>query len=79
MFDLTKKKNNMEFKLCLHKKYGLSGVLMLLCGLSWISSGQSQRITAGPALPPQSEDLEIIDVAESLLEQIEKIFKVSLV
>ena len=67
----------MEFKLCVYQKYGLSGVLMLFCGLSWIGNGLSQGITAGPALPPDSGDLEIIDVAESLLEQIEKIFKVS--
>ena len=77
MFDFAKKKENMEVKLCLYQKYGLSGALMLLFALSWINRGISQGITAGPALPPHSEDLEIIDVAESLLEQIENIFEVS--
>ena len=79
MFDFVRKRKNMEVKLCLYQKHGLSGVFLLLFGLSWINSGISKGITAGPALPPHSEDLEIIDVAESLLEQIEKIFEVSYV
>ena len=72
----------MKFQLA-HHIPGFSGLLLVLVGLTSISGGLSQNVRrAGPELPPglqkrpDSGHLEILDVAENLVQQIEKIFQV---
>ena len=72
----------MKFRLA-HHIPGFSALLLVLVELSWISGGLSQNVRrAGPELPPgrqerpDSGQLEILDVAENLVQQIEKIFQV---